>query len=495
MIATQTAATPTPTYQHPTIWMEGILGANLHRKQRDVVRAVRDYPRVTVKGCNSSGKDYVAARIAVWWLNAFPADETTKVVITGPTYQQVKEICFDEIRQAYASALVPAALVGKPAPRDVSVYWKPGCFIRGVATDEPEKLRGTHAAHVLAIVTEAQGYSPDMFNALTTLNPTRMLLLGNTTPKEKAMSSDFYDSFHMKSHLWHQISIAYDDLPDNVPGVMTAEDVAAHAGKYGVDSDWYNAIVNAQWPAMLSARNMIDPITFDAAVSRQCQLIGQPILGVDIARFGSDSTVAYLRCGNVAREVLRLRNADTVEVANHIEQIVRRNSDIKVVIDGVNIGGGVVDLMKAKGFAVTEFTGSMSPDDEVNANLITKAWTDMARWIETADIDANPQLRSDLISRTYDYTIRELKRLDKKESDGDAPISAVTNQRYRILTTLGWKSALQTQLPPNEAEAVAGSPDAGDALAMTFGTTYVTTSSVIDEMDKLLTVAGNNDGW
>ena len=57
--------------------------------------------RVSVVGCNGSGKDWAAARVVLWWMNTlFPA----KAIVTGPTARQVDDIVSNEIRFAYRNA-------------------------------------------------------------------------------------------------------------------------------------------------------------------------------------------------------------------------------------------------------------------------------------------------------------------------------------------------------------------------------------------------------
>ena len=57
--------------------------------------------RVSVVGCNGSGKDWAAGRAVLWWLHTrTPA----KAIVTGPTSRQVDEIVWNEIRSAHIAA-------------------------------------------------------------------------------------------------------------------------------------------------------------------------------------------------------------------------------------------------------------------------------------------------------------------------------------------------------------------------------------------------------
>jgi hypothetical protein len=56
----------------PVGWMRDALGADPWEKQVEIAEAVRDHRRTAVKSCHASGKSYLAARIVLWFLHAFP---------------------------------------------------------------------------------------------------------------------------------------------------------------------------------------------------------------------------------------------------------------------------------------------------------------------------------------------------------------------------------------------------------------------------------------
>jgi hypothetical protein len=58
-----------------------------YAKQREIVEAVLHSRKVSVVGCNGSGKEWAVARIILWWIETQPQ---AKVVVTGPTQRQVE---------------------------------------------------------------------------------------------------------------------------------------------------------------------------------------------------------------------------------------------------------------------------------------------------------------------------------------------------------------------------------------------------------------------
>ena len=48
--------------------MREVLKEKPYYKQEEILRAVPKSRRVSVVGCNGSGKDWAAARVVLWWL-------------------------------------------------------------------------------------------------------------------------------------------------------------------------------------------------------------------------------------------------------------------------------------------------------------------------------------------------------------------------------------------------------------------------------------------
>ena len=73
---------------HGFFW-RSVLGCQPYDKQLEIADALRDNRRVAVVGCNGSGKDWMSARIMLWWqMVNYPAI----TVVIGPTHRQVSDI-------------------------------------------------------------------------------------------------------------------------------------------------------------------------------------------------------------------------------------------------------------------------------------------------------------------------------------------------------------------------------------------------------------------
>ena len=75
------------------------------------------------------------------------------------------------------------------------------------------------------------------------------------------------------------------------------------------------------------------------------------VIGLDIARAGSDKTVFCLRKGRWVMKFDVIKGYDTVEVADKLTNYITELHPARAFLDLGNSGAGVYDIMKARGFA------------------------------------------------------------------------------------------------------------------------------------------------
>ena len=139
-------------------------------------------------------------------------------------------------------------------------------------------------------------------------------------------------------------------------------------------------------------------------------------MGVDVARFGSDSSVIFKRQGLVAFEPIIIRKFDNVAVAQQVAmQIVEFKPDA-VFID-LGEGAGVIDKLRELGFTVTEVAfggGANEPDKYANRRM--EMWWNMAEWLRSGGaIPPSTLLQADLCAPTYGFNNKGLKILEAKD--------------------------------------------------------------------------------
>ena len=116
------------------MFVKKVLGESPYDKQEEILKAVAGHRRVSVVGCNGSGKDWAAARAVLWWMySRSPA----KAIVTGPTSRQVDDIVWNEIRSAYGRA--SDVLAGRMF-RTARYQLDEQSFALGFATNSPKEF-------------------------------------------------------------------------------------------------------------------------------------------------------------------------------------------------------------------------------------------------------------------------------------------------------------------------------------------------------------------
>jgi len=201
----------------PRFFVEKILGCHAWSKQLEILEAVRDNRRTAVRSAHGVGKTRAAAYAALWWLHNHPR---SRVVTTAPTWAQVEELLWREIRTIHGESRVP--LDGEPhlTKLEIATDW----VALGMSTDQPERFQGHHAESLLLVVDEASGVDQEIYSAaegfMTAANA-RVLLIGNPTRS----SGQFHDAFHGERKLWKCLHISAFDCPD-FTGEAVPDDVA-----------------------------------------------------------------------------------------------------------------------------------------------------------------------------------------------------------------------------------------------------------------------------
>jgi phage terminase large subunit len=142
----------------PVWFARSTLGFEPWSKQCEILEALRDHRQVAVRSAHGCGKTAVAGRAALWFLAAFPR---CRVITTAPTFHQVRNLLWREIRSGYHAS---AGFFGgelTATKLELDVDW----FALGLSTDQPERFQGHHAEHLLLVVDEAAGVADDIFEA------------------------------------------------------------------------------------------------------------------------------------------------------------------------------------------------------------------------------------------------------------------------------------------------------------------------------------------
>lgn len=472
-------------YEQPGLWMERVLNSHLYPKQVRMVEALRSYDQVSVAGCNSSGKDWTAARIALWWMKIHEG-QPAKVVITGPTFRQIQQVVWQELRTAY---LYGADALGGHLYESPYCRWDEQRFIVGFSTDKPYQLQGYHSPNLLIIVTEAHGVAQSHMDVLWRLNPNKMLLTGNPISE----SGEFYDSHHGKSHLWHTINIDAFDTPnviegrEVVPGLVTREDIERHKRNWGEESPLYRMTVLNEWVEGMGSLVVV-PLSWAKAAEAAEHIPGPiEVVACDIAEYGTDETVIVSRRGRVVRVLMRIQGQDLMQTTGYIKAYHDAHKHAHIIVDGVGVGAGVVSRLRELNVGVIRFMGGESASDSSQyENLNAEVWWRMREgYAKGLDVEEDSLLRSEVSSRKYiiqsDKRIKleskkDMRKAGRKSPDtclvagtmvltnkGEVPIERI-KPGMQVLTRQGYQKVVAARMTISTAPVVRVALSNGRAL-------------------------------
>lgn len=421
-----------------------MLGVEPWERQRAIMQAVAEHDRVTVRSCNGAGKTLVASWICLWFLYSRPG---SIVVTTAPTAYQVENLLWRRLRGAFADAKVnlPGRCMTKRL--ECGTEW----YAIGMATDEEVKFQGPHSpAGVLMVGDEASGLKEWVFTAMDgtmTEEGAKMLLIGN--PNHAA--GRFYES----QRSWpaaQRFHISAFDVPPSIIRRSWIEDMRRDLGE---ESPVYQVRVLGEFPPQ-GEDSLISLKWAEEAQARDGEYragdtaeLPHPVcIGADIARYGSDESVAYARCGHMVVGVDYWRGSDLMASAGRIAAMARRMGATTLHVDDNGVGGGVTDALTGtfRGTGVTVIglnVGESALDPEKYYLKRSEIFWGLRERFRLGEITIpkDDQILVDQLTQLrYSYTPRGQIKLESKD-----------DMRKNRSATSRWQS-----------------PDRADALALAF---------------------------
>jgi phage terminase large subunit len=184
--------------QIPHIYVQDMFQCEPWALQNDIVQAVFENPLVGVASCNAAGKSWLAARVALAFLELHP---NSIVITTAPTWRQVKDVLWREIGTAYAESKFQ---YGPYNPTQVGLEINKKWFAVGMSTKDREKFFGYHADWILVIVDEASGVEEPIFEGVDAVTPNKnahVFYIGNPTSLSGRFRKTFDDPLAIKKHI------------------------------------------------------------------------------------------------------------------------------------------------------------------------------------------------------------------------------------------------------------------------------------------------------
>lgn len=142
------------------------------------------------------------------------------------------------------------------------------------------------------------------------------------------------------------------------------------------------------------------------------------VLGVDVARFGSDRTVICCRQGRVVHWFRTFTKLDIEQVIGQVMTAVKSVKVNAIFVDVVGIGAGVYDGLTRKHDCVYAVNGgSKANDSEKYYNMRAEMGAKIREWLEDAPVvlPSSGDIHADLCALQYDYDKEGRLVLEKKE--------------------------------------------------------------------------------
>lgn len=458
-------------------WAWDVLKLRNYKKMREVIHdsLFGDKPRTLTKSGNGVGKSSGMAQAVLWAGSVFPEGDTVQI-ISAPSIPQLQKVTFAYLKSYHGR--VNEQLRPKdfqiPGHIDENLGWvsetRNGKIWLASGRKPPDQdavsmFQGLRSQNGMTYVwfDEAGGMSKAMFTAaeaVQTGDDSRFGGIGNPDNAGAEWQQSFENAEKAAEYNLHTIS-AYDTpvftgervYPRTTEGdemerqllrALTSKRWVAHKSRIWAtggevlpdpefpDDRRYDTRVSIPMsPMKWDARGLskvlgefpgendtaffpqaIIDIAHDTDIVEDASI--RPVLGVDIARYGQDESVAFMNRGGRARILDSWAKSDTVDSARRIHRLANDNGCSEVRVDAAGVGGGVFDMLRKldefdnKVYKLIGIDGGTRSSDPRRWNRSRSEHHDTLRTLMATgkmDLDfADRELTEQLVNVTYKFT-------------------------------------------------------------------------------------------
>jgi phage terminase large subunit len=384
--------------------------------QKKVLRLYMVNRRLAMKACKGPGKTCVLAWIAWHFLTCY---EHSKIAAISITRDNLSDGLWAEMAKWQNKS---------PFLQSQFEWTKTSIFHKrfeatwfmsarswsksSSAEQQGMALAGLHDRYIMFILDESGGI-PDavMATAEAVLandlgdGESRAVLIQAGNPTQ--LSGPLYRACTSERHLWAVVEITSDPAnPERTPRV-SAQWAQEQIDKYGKDNPWVLVNVFGKFPpsslnTLIGADEVVEAMNREITEdqSRICRK-----LGIDVARFGDDSTVLFPRQGLIAYMPEQMRNARGNDVAARaMIYKMKWDQDGTYIDDTGGYGGSVIDSLIQSNYTPTAVNASGKAPDPRYKNNRSYQWFKMIEWIKKGGALPNvPELVAELSRPTYTF--------------------------------------------------------------------------------------------
>ena len=406
-------------YQNdPCLFVEQVLKVTPDPWQKELLNQVALSTRkISVRSGHGTGKSTVASWVIIWY---FLTKHPCKIVLTAPTSSQLFDALFSEVK-SWIKKLPEGlqALLEVTSDRVVLLSAPQDAFIscRTARAETPEAMAGVHSDNVLLVIDEASGIPEKVFEAAAgsmSGESCSTLMLGNPV----RTSGSFYESHHRLKSEWYTMHVSCVDSPR-----VSKEFIKEMAVRYGEDSSAYYVRVLGKFPkiddeTIISLSLVEDAQARDIIMSEHTPRIW----GLDIARFGTDSSVLAERQGTVITKIEVWKGKDLMQLTGLVHSKYNNlgpsEQPIEIMVDSIGLGAGVLDRLKELGLPARGINVSESPSMRGQyINLRAELWFRMKEFLEARDckLPKDESLFSELVSPRYSFSSTGKLKVESKQ--------------------------------------------------------------------------------
>jgi len=438
------AGTPLEHFQGPRKWQREVLQQLADHIKANNGKLDFDTFRMATSSGRGIGKSALVSWLVIWMLSTRIGSTT---IVSANSEAQLRSVTWAEITkwlsmslnthwfEVSATRLMPAKWLTDIVEKDLKMgtrYW--GVEGRLWSAENPDAYAGVHNfAGVMLVFDEASGIDDAIWSVAAgffTENTPNRFWLAFSNPRRN--SGYFYECFNSKREFWK------NKIVDARSVEGTDKQVYQQIiDEYGADSSQAHVEVYGEFPNASDDQFIGSRLVDDAMDRPRWKDQSAPVIvGVDPARFGSDSTVIAVRQGRDIVAIKKYKGDDTMEVVGRVIEAIEEYKPALVVVDEGGLGAGVVDRLKEQRYKIRGVNfGTKSKNPLMWGNKRAEMWGEMREWLKSAAIPKDRFLKNDLTGPMM-----------KPDSKGTIFLESKKDMKSRGLA----------------------SPDAADAIAVTF---------------------------
>lgn len=365
---------------------------------------------IAIASGHGAAKTSWFARRIHWFMSCRPHPQ---IRVTANTESQLNSTTWRELAKWHKMAHNRAWFTWTATSYYLNTHpetWKANAI--AWSENNTEAFAGVHEENVLIGFDEASKISDKIWevtDGVLTTKKNIWIVAGNGTRNV----GRFYDCFHKNKKHWRTWNV--DSRTCKAANKDYLNRLVEQYG--GEDSDQAMVRVRGLFPKT-ATRQLISTESVERAMGFEAEgwEYLPKVMGVDIARFGENSSTICVRQGRKVFDVEVLPKQDLMTTAHCVAEAIKKHRPISTFVDGSGIGAGVVDRLRQMNFSVVDVNGGNSSINPRFLNKRAEMWWAMKEWVEggECELPKDGRLKDEMTCIEYDYTDKGRIRMDRK---------------------------------------------------------------------------------